>query len=162
MKKKSLMILAAVAALVLASTACNADNAVQSEANSSAAASTEESSVAEDKWAAMTAEEIAEEVGYTIFEEITAEGYYPNWMQPNTVIVYDENGAAEIAEGGELALEELVGRDDIAAVGFSTVGDEEMKIEPNTKVEYDLHGFIQNIYYLWPDGTYNLDYPPEG
>ena len=29
--------------------------------------------------------------------------------------------------------------------------------EPNTKVEYDLHGFIQNIYYRGGDGAYYLD-----
>ena len=25
--------------------------------------------------------------------------------------------------------------------------------EPDTKVEYDLHGFLQNVYYRTPDGT---------
>lgn len=104
---------------------------------------------------------VAEEVGYMTLAEITAEGYYPLWMQPNTYIVYDENCVPEITEGGELLPEDLVGRDDIASVGFSPVGDSELKIEPNTKAEYDLHGFIQNIYHKWPDGSYNLDYPPE-
>ena len=106
-------------------------------------------------------EKVAEEVGYMTLAEITAEGYYPLWMQPNTYIVYDENCVPEITEGGELLPEDLVGRDDIASVGFSPVGDSELKIEPNTKAEYDLHGFIQNIYHKWPDGSYNLDYRPE-
>ena len=113
-----------------------------------------------------TPEEIAENCGYMTFEEITAAGYYPDWMQPHTIIIYDENGVPEITEGAELKPEDLVGRPEFDAeptfdvmpfIQFS----EEMKIEPNTKAEYDLHGFIQNIYHLWPDGNYNLDYPPE-
>lgn len=157
MKFKKLTAFFVAALMIAAFSACSNNNEPQSESDFSS-----KSSQAEESSVEKSPEEIAEEVGYVTFEEITAEGYYPSWMQPNTVIVYDENGAAEIAEGGELAPEELVGRDDIASVGFSTVGDEEMKIEPNTKVEYDLHGFIQNIYHLWPDGSYNLDYPPEG
>ncbi len=107
-----------------------------------------------------TPEEIAEACGYMSFEEITAAGYYPDWMQPHTYIVYDENGVPEIFEGGELTPEDLVGRPEFEVMPFFQFS-EEMKIEPNTKAEYDLHGFIQNIYHLWPDGSYNLDYPPE-
>ena len=107
-----------------------------------------------------TPEEIAETCGYMSFEEITAAGYYPDWMQPNTIIIYDENGVPEITEGGELLPEDLVGRPEFEVMPFFQFS-EEMKIEPNTKAEYDLHGFIQNIYHLWPDGNYNLDYPPE-
>ncbi len=95
----------------------------------------------------------ANDIGYKTFDEITSDGFYPLWMQPNTYIVYDENGVPEIIEGGELTLKEVSERDDIVAVGFT--GD--TKIEPNTKAEYDLHGFLQNIYYLWPDGSYNLE-----
>lgn len=107
-----------------------------------------------------TPEEIAEACGYMSFEEITAAGYYPDWMQPYTYIIYDENGIPTIIEGGELLPEDLVGRPEFEVMPFFQFS-EEMKIEPNTKAEYDLHGFIQNIYHLWPDGTYNLDYPPE-
>ena len=57
-----------------------------------------------------TPEEIAEACGYMSFKEITAAGYYPDWMQPHTIIIYDENGIPEIAEGGELLPENLVGR----------------------------------------------------
>ena len=34
---------------------------------------------------------------------------------------------------------------------------------PNTKVEYDLHGFIQNVYYLTPGTTdsYQLEKPQQ-
>lgn len=104
----------------------------------------------------MTAEELAEYIGYLSFETISELGYYPQWMQPNTYIIYDENCVPTIIEGGELTPKDLIGRDDIISVGF----DHSIKAEPNTKAEYDLHGFIQNIYYLWPDGSYNLA-PPE-
>ena len=107
-----------------------------------------------------TPEEIAENCGYMTFEEITAAGYYPDWMQPHTIIIYDENGVPEITEGAELTPEDLVDRPEFDAMPFIQFS-EEMKIEPNTTAEYDLHGFIQNIYHLWPDGNYNLDYPPE-
>lgn len=92
-------------------------------------------------------------MGYKTFEQITSDGFYPLWMQPNTYIIYDENGIPEIIDGGELTLENVYEREDIIAVGF----DSETKIEPNTKAEYDLYGFLQNIYYLWPDGSYNLE-----
>ena len=94
------------------------------------------------------------------FEEITDAGYYPLWMQPHTIIIYDENGIPEIVEGAELLPEDLVGRAEFESMSFTRFSGD-MKIEPNTKAEYDLYGFIQNIYHLWPDGSYNLDYPPE-
>lgn len=107
-----------------------------------------------------SAAEIAKDVGYMTLEEITAAGYYPCWMQPNSTIIYDENGNPTIENGGELFPEDLVGRPEFAGEGafFTYVGinDPFMMVQPNTKAEYDLHGFIQNIYYLWPDGNYNL------
>ncbi len=107
-----------------------------------------------------SADEIAEDIGYMSFEEITAAGYYPYWMQPGTYIIYDESGVPEITEGGELLPKDLVGRSEFSGEGvfFSPVGinDPSFMIRPNTKAEYDLHGFIQNIYFLWPDGNYNL------
>lgn len=146
MNRKFSVVVAVLLALIMALAGCNG-NEQQSE-----------SSKADGE---KTAAEIAEEVGYKLLDEFTAAGYYPLWMQPGSVIIYDERGRAEVISGGELSPEDLVGREDIAATGFSSIGDDEMKIEPNTKAEYDLHGFIQNIYHLWPDGSYNLDYPPE-
>ena len=112
-----------------------------------------------------SAEEIAKEIGYMTLEEITAAGYYPDWVQPHTKIVYDENKVPKITEGGELSPEDLVGRPEFIGgepMPFTSVGIEDpfFMIQPNTMAEYDLHGFIQNIYFLWPDGNYNLS-PPE-
>lgn len=110
-----------------------------------------------------SAEEIAEEIGYMTFAEITAAGYYPDWMQPNSSISYDENGVPTITAGGELLPEDLVGRPEFSGkIPFTSAGSGivTMMIQPNTMAEYDLHGFIRNIYYLWPDGNYNLS-PPE-
>ncbi|MBR3935853.1 MAG: hypothetical protein IKJ57_04830, partial [Oscillospiraceae bacterium] len=89
------------------------------------------------------------------FEEITAAGYYPNWMQPHTNIVYDENKVPAITKGGELTETDVSGRDDIAEIGYYN-NDIVTMIRPNTKAEYDLYGFLQNIYFKWPDGSYNL------
>ena len=110
-----------------------------------------------------SAEEIAEEIGYMTFAEITAAGYYPDWMQPNSSISYDENGVPTITAGGELLPEDLVGRPEFSGkIPFTSAGSGivTMMIQPNTMAEYDLHGFLQNIYYLWPDGNYNLS-PPQ-
>ena len=110
-----------------------------------------------------SAEEIAKEIGYMTFAEITAAGYYPDWMQPNSSISYDENGVPTITAGGELLPEDLVGRPEFSGkIPFTSAGSGivTMMIQPNTMAEYDLHGFIRNIYYLWPDGNYNLS-PPE-
>ena len=110
-----------------------------------------------------SAEEIAKEIGYMTLEEITAAGYYPDWMQPNSSISYDENGVPTITAGGELLPEDLVGRPEFSGkIPFTSAGSGivTMMIQPNTMAEYDLHGFIRNIYYLWPDGNYNLS-PPE-
>ncbi len=100
-------------------------------------------------------EEPSDPIGYMSFEDITAAGYYPNWMQPHTHIVYDENRVPTITEGGEITEEEATAREDIAAIGYYS-DDKVCIIRPNTKAEYDLHGFLQNIYFLWPNGTYNL------
>ena len=110
-----------------------------------------------------SAEEIAKEIGDMTLEEITAAGYYPDWMQPNSSISYDENGVPTITAGGELLPEDLVGRPEFSGkIPFTSAGSGivTMMIQPNTMAEYDLHGFIRNIYYLWPDGNYNLS-PPE-
>lgn len=86
--------------------------------------------------------------------------YIPLWMEPNSVIIYDANGNPTVIEGEYLSAEDIVGRDDIAAVGL-TDNSPDMIVTPNTKVEYDMHGFIQNIYYLTPGTTnqYQLSNP---
>ena len=75
--------------------------------------------------------------------------YLPMWMEPYSVVYYDADLNRTIAEGGDLTEEEINSREDVLAVGMygSTLA------EPDTKVEYDLHGFLQNIYYRTPDGT---------
>lgn len=91
------------------------------------------------------------------FEDITAAGYYPLYMQPHTHIIYDENCVPTIIQGGVITEEDTSGRDEFEELGYLC----EYTIEPNTKAEYDLWGCIQNICFLWPDGSYNLS-PFEG
>ena len=93
---------------------------------------------------------------FLTFEEITTLGYYPIWMKPNTVIVYDENGNPEIIEGGVLTEEDCAKDEMYSEIGFIELNDKTYRIKPNTKVEYFKDGFIQNIYFRWPDGSYNL------
>ena len=81
--------------------------------------------------------------------------YIPMWMQDYSVVYYDGELNRTIAQGGELTEEEIAGREDIdpeQMYGYYIA-------EPNTKVEYDLHGCIQNIYYLNDDGEYQLEKP---
>ena len=79
--------------------------------------------------------------------------YVPMWMQDYSVVYYDADLNRTIEKGGDLTEEEINSREDIASTQM--YGD--VLAEPNTKVEYDLHGFIQNIYYLGGDGKYYLD-----
>lgn len=97
----------------------------------------------------------ATDIGYKTFDEITADGLYPLWMQPNTYIIYDENGVPEITEGGELTLKEASERDDIIAVGFT--GD--TKIEPNTKAEYASTDFCRISIISGPTVAITLNLP---
>lgn len=93
---------------------------------------------------------------YMTLEEMTELGVYPLWMQPDSEIIYDENGKPEIIAGGEVSKEEYENREDIKGIGMAEINPVTV-IAPNTKVEYDLHGFMQNIYFLWPDDKgYNL------
>ena len=81
--------------------------------------------------------------------------YIPLWMQDYSVVYYDGELNRTIAQGGELTEKEIAGREDIdpeQMYGYYIA-------EPNTKVEYDLHGVIQNIYYLNEDGEYQLEKP---
>ncbi len=86
--------------------------------------------------------------------------YFPLWMEPYSVIIYDANGNPTIIEGGYLSPDEISESEDIALIGYTTTSPD-MIMVPNTKVEYDLHGFIQNIYYLVPGTTseYQLSNP---
>lgn len=158
MELKKFAVLALAALMIVTFAACSNNAEVQSEPESSSKSSQPEES--SDTQASKTLEEFAEEIGYMTLEEITAAGYYPDWMQPHTYIVYDENCVPEIIAGGELTIEDAMNMEEFPTMDFCQF-DDEMKIEPNTKAEYDLHGFIQNIYHRWPDGSYNLDYPPE-
>ena len=74
--------------------------------------------------------------------------------------MYDGDLNCTVIKGGELEPENIAGREDIALIGFES-HDEEMLASPNSKVEYDAHGFIQNIYYLVPGTTdeYQLSSP---
>lgn len=92
---------------------------------------------------------------YMTFDEINAEGYYPLWMKPFTEIVYDENKVPSITEGGELTDQYILGREDLKDSAFID-RSVTFRVRPNTKVEYDLWGSIVNIYFKWPDGSYNL------
>lgn len=77
--------------------------------------------------------------------------YIPMWMQDYSVVYYDAH-LNRTVESGDLTEEEINSREDIFPEEMYTIA-----AEPNTKVEYDLHGFIQNIYYLGGDGKYYLD-----
>lgn len=78
--------------------------------------------------------------------------YIPTWMQDNSVVYYDAHLNRTVESGGDLTEEEVNSREDIDPAEMYTI-----PAEPNTKVEYDLHGFIQNVYYRGGDGAYYLD-----
>ena len=81
--------------------------------------------------------------------------YIPCWMQDYSVVYYDAELNRTVERGGDLTEEEINSREDIDA--SEMYGS--LIAEPNTKVEYDLHGVIQNIYYLNGDGEYQLERP---
>lgn len=85
-------------------------------------------------------------------QTVTKVVYVPMWMQDYSVVYYDANLNRTIEKGGDLTEEEINSREDIFPEEMYTIA-----AEPNTKVEYDLHGFIQNIYYRGGDGKYYLD-----
>jgi hypothetical protein len=92
--------------------------------------------------------------------------YVFKYMQPNSEVVYDENGKATIISGGVLSQEEIDQMPSIASIGLTSdkgllLGEEPVLAEPNTKIQYDLHGFMQNVYYLTPGTTddYRLSKP---
>ena len=83
--------------------------------------------------------------------------YIPTWMQDYSVVYYDAHLNRTVESGGDLTEEEINSREDIRAVGM--YGD--TLAEPDTKVEYDLHGFLQNIYYKTDDGSGYQLAPPD-
>lgn len=85
-------------------------------------------------------------------QTVTKVVYVPMWMQDYSVVYYDANLNRTVESGGDLTEEEINSREDIFPEEMYTIA-----AEPNTKVEYDLHGFIQNIYYRGGDGEYYLD-----
>lgn len=84
--------------------------------------------------------------------------YIPLWMQDYSVVYYDGELNRTIAQGGDLTEEEIAGREDIDPAQMYG----SMTAAPNTKVEYDLHGYIQNVYYLGGFGDYQLSDPTKG
>ena len=98
------------------------------------------------------------------YEQWIAAGYLPNYMQNDTVLVIDGGGNCTIERGGPLTADEVEERQDLQAmlpeIMYHTAHSR-WTMEPNTKVEYDLHGMLNNIYYEVPDapGTYQLSKP---
>ena len=90
-------------------------------------------------------------------QEESAVVYVPMWMEEYSVVYYDADLNRTIETGRDLTEEEIASRHDIdPSMMYGSV-----LAEPNTKVEYDLHGFLQNVYYLSDDGeSYQLA-PPE-
>lgn len=87
--------------------------------------------------------------------------YMPQWMKPFSVIIYDGNLEYTVVEGGELSEEEIAESEDIALIGLES-HEVDMLAEPYTKVEYDLHGFIQNVYYRVPGTADQYQLAPPG
>ena len=90
-------------------------------------------------------------------QEESAVVYVPLWMEEYSVVYYDANLNRTIETGRDLTEEEIASRGDIdPSMMYGSV-----LAEPNTKVEYDLHGFLQNVYYLSDDGVSYQLAPPE-
>lgn len=90
-------------------------------------------------------------------QEESAVVYVPLWMEEYSVVYYDADLNRTIETGRDLTEEEIASRRDIdPSMMYGSV-----LAEPNTKVEYDLHGFLQNVYYLSDDGVSYQLAPPE-
>ena len=90
-------------------------------------------------------------------QEESAVVYVPLWMEEYSVVYYDADLNRTIETGRDLTEEEIASRHDIdPSMMYGSV-----LAEPNTKVEYDLHGFLQNVYYLSDDGVSYQLAPPE-
>ena len=83
-------------------------------------------------------------------------------MQNNTILIVDGDGNCTIEQGGPLTAADVEGRPDVNQndLNFATA-QEKWPLESNTKIEYDLHGFLNNIYYEVPNapGTNQLEKP---
>ncbi len=84
--------------------------------------------------------------GMTLFDYAIAHGYYPNYMEENSEIICDSTGKCTITKGDDLWFTEIEERPDIN-IDHLVPTSMEMRVQSGTKVTYDLHGFIQNIYY---------------
>ncbi len=94
----------------------------------------------------------------------SAETYYPKWAEPGTEIVYDSEGRYTVTLGALLSEDACRERWDVICdtlLPESEPGSQTL-IFPNTKAVYGTDGFIQNIYYEYPEGSgeYVLT-PPE-
>ena len=90
-------------------------------------------------------------------QEESAVVYVPMGMEDYSVVYYDADLNRTIETGRDLTEEEIASRHDIdPSMMYGSV-----LAEPNTKVEYDLHGFLQNVYYLSDDGVSYQLAPPE-
>lgn len=90
-------------------------------------------------------------------QEESAVVYVPMWMEEYSVVYYDADLNRTIETGRDLTEEEIASRGDIdPSMMYGSV-----LAEPNTKVEYDLYGFLQNVYYLSDDGVSYQLAPPE-
>lgn len=84
--------------------------------------------------------------------------YYPRYAEPYSEFVVDAEGNWSFETGRFYTKQELA-EHDAGPLGekdlFWENPEETMKIQPNTKVNYDLHGFIVDVMYFY-DGTYHL------
>ena len=98
------------------------------------------------------------------YEQWIAAGCVPNYMQNDTILIVDGEGNCTIEHGGALTADDVEGREDLRSMMSEIMyptARSRWAMEPNTKVEYDLHGMLNNIYYEVPDapGTYQLSKP---
>jgi len=82
----------------------------------------------------------------------------PSIMQPNTIIIYDNNLGPIYVQGGQLSDEQ---KSKISPDLLWDTSEQGIYAKPGIKVDYDQHGEIQNIYYPTPNspGTYQLPDP---
>ncbi len=123
--------------------------------------SEESSSTPENSETQQTSGDYESENDDDVNASYTESDYIPLWMKPYSVIIYDENATPTIVKGGELTPEEIANSEDVALIGLMGTSLE-MRAKPNTKVEYDLHGAFQNIYYLIPGTESEYQLAPPG
>ncbi len=154
---KNFIILLIVFVLVMALAGCDTEKTPEDEPN----IEPEISEPVVDENAPLVEGNFYDEFGYTVTLNGETVRYYPTFMQNNSEVVYDENCNPTVIAGGALTEEEVNSREDIF-FDIPTEVDPAMIMQPNTKAVYDLHGFIQNIYYEVPVGSGNYQLaPPE-